>query len=424
MFKRESVRTVWLLRGAVLVIVAAASACSGSQTPTVTRESASSNASNGVVSSTSTRTPTPNLAPPPTAVPLPTSTNIVHVVQPGETLGGIAKQYDVSLEALVAANDIADPNRIRTGQELAVPPPGAAIATPLTVIPGTAETPVSAETPMSTDSFPGQIEMHMPIIAEVSQWRYEVLDVSVAPAATWGEQSVEANGVFVAIHISIENRNDLEQWFDFGDVGLLIDGESDPLGVDGPATTILGMQAGIEQGVGISGLACQPGVETYQVLAFDVPSVPRTQLQLRIADTVLELGSANIAALPTPRVVPTPRATSTTAPTEEPRFVRQRLNTSGACRMSHEFVKGELWAPGTARFESCWNAAIGPWSDDPWKWMVESFVDSENRFGGMVRTPYSCVMVKTSDGWQLVNLWFQDRGTGKWELDEPGVVGE
>lgn|GEM_PF-4301097 len=44
-----------------------------------------------------------------------------YVVQAGDTLFQIATQYGVSLEDLVAANQIADPDRIAVGQELLIP---------------------------------------------------------------------------------------------------------------------------------------------------------------------------------------------------------------------------------------------------------------------------------------------------------------
>ncbi len=45
----------------------------------------------------------------------------LHVVQPGETLSGIAARYGVSIRELVAANQIADPNLILTGSRLVIP---------------------------------------------------------------------------------------------------------------------------------------------------------------------------------------------------------------------------------------------------------------------------------------------------------------
>jgi murein DD-endopeptidase MepM/ murein hydrolase activator NlpD len=50
----------------------------------------------------------------------------VHVVQPGDTLGAIARRFGVSVSSLASANGIRDPNRIVVGQRLTV---GGAVAT-------------------------------------------------------------------------------------------------------------------------------------------------------------------------------------------------------------------------------------------------------------------------------------------------------
>ena len=44
-----------------------------------------------------------------------------YVVKGGDTLSQIAEQFDTSVAAIVAANDIANPSRIYVGQELIVP---------------------------------------------------------------------------------------------------------------------------------------------------------------------------------------------------------------------------------------------------------------------------------------------------------------
>jgi len=69
--------------------------------------------------------------PPAPAPPAP----IIHVVQPDETLWGIAVQYGTTVAALVEANQIPNPSLIRIGQTLAIPqlappPPAAAPAPP------------------------------------------------------------------------------------------------------------------------------------------------------------------------------------------------------------------------------------------------------------------------------------------------------
>lgn len=46
---------------------------------------------------------------------------VKHVVKPGETLGGIARKYQVRVGEIATANNIADPARIRPGLELTIP---------------------------------------------------------------------------------------------------------------------------------------------------------------------------------------------------------------------------------------------------------------------------------------------------------------
>jgi cell envelope opacity-associated protein A len=45
----------------------------------------------------------------------------VYVVQEGDTLYGIAVNHNVSMEALMAANGMDDPNSLQIGQELQIP---------------------------------------------------------------------------------------------------------------------------------------------------------------------------------------------------------------------------------------------------------------------------------------------------------------
>lgn len=44
-----------------------------------------------------------------------------HVVRSGETLSVIARQYGVTIQAIVEANELADPNTLRLGQKLFIP---------------------------------------------------------------------------------------------------------------------------------------------------------------------------------------------------------------------------------------------------------------------------------------------------------------
>lgn len=55
------------------------------------------------------------------AAAAPAVSSITHVVKAGETLGGIAKKYQVKVGEIATANNIADPTRIRVGQSLKIP---------------------------------------------------------------------------------------------------------------------------------------------------------------------------------------------------------------------------------------------------------------------------------------------------------------
>ncbi|MGB4164658.1 MAG: LysM peptidoglycan-binding domain-containing protein, partial [Bacillota bacterium] len=44
----------------------------------------------------------------------------VHIVQPGETLWSISRQYGLDVETLALVNDLSNPNSIRVGQKLIV----------------------------------------------------------------------------------------------------------------------------------------------------------------------------------------------------------------------------------------------------------------------------------------------------------------
>ncbi|MFQ5434293.1 MAG: LysM peptidoglycan-binding domain-containing protein [Anaerolineae bacterium] len=63
------------------------------------------------------------LAPTAEPVPVPTATPVIHTVQPGETINAIARQYDVAVADIIAANNLANPNLIKAGDTLIIPLP-------------------------------------------------------------------------------------------------------------------------------------------------------------------------------------------------------------------------------------------------------------------------------------------------------------
>ena len=55
---------------------------------------------------------------------------ITYVIQPGDSLSVVAQRFGVSLQELADFNAISDPNSIKEGQELAIPP---VLSSPTTV---------------------------------------------------------------------------------------------------------------------------------------------------------------------------------------------------------------------------------------------------------------------------------------------------
>lgn len=101
---------------------------------------------------------TPSPSPRPTRTPSPTATAtftptftplppIIHIVQKGESVGIIAKQYGVSEKAVLEANGLQADSIIRIGQELIIPRP---TPTPEPAATQAAQAPQPAGTPSAT----------------------------------------------------------------------------------------------------------------------------------------------------------------------------------------------------------------------------------------------------------------------------------
>lgn len=182
---------------------------------------------------TPTRPATSTLAPTPAPTLTPTSAPGItrtHTVQSGESLGQIALDYDVSIEALAAANDLDSPDEIWAGQELVIPPagviaavtPAPAAEAPPTSSPedGTPAAPpatAAAEAPWTPSILEGDLARAYPVTREEA--RYTLHYPAAMPEA---EQDAARAMVETAIaHIEQTLAVHLEGQFDAYGAGSL-----------------------------------------------------------------------------------------------------------------------------------------------------------------------------------------------------------
>ena len=87
-----------------------------------------------------TATLEPSRTPEPSETPTP-SGPLTYVVEEGDSLASIADQFEVTIDQLIAANNLVDPNNIGVGSQLIIPDPDADLPTetalPGTLVPGT-----------------------------------------------------------------------------------------------------------------------------------------------------------------------------------------------------------------------------------------------------------------------------------------------
>jgi len=73
---------------------------------------------------------------------------VIHIVEPGDTISGLALKYDVPEADIIAASHLENPNMLRVGTELVIPIGGLSQATPtFTPEPTATETPIPFQPP-------------------------------------------------------------------------------------------------------------------------------------------------------------------------------------------------------------------------------------------------------------------------------------
>jgi LysM repeat protein len=222
---------------------------------------------------TATRTPTdtPTITPTPSKTPV----DVYHVVAPGENPGSIAAHYDMSIEQIMAANDIKDPRSLRVGQSLLIPPTW---------------TEVSAAAPAGATPSPTPMA-----------YTVQVGD-NLSSIAIWAGTSVEA--------IMKLNKLENPRWLSVGQQLLLPAGATGKAGTATPTPDIPVAIHIVEPGDSLLALAGEYSTSVQAIMEanhIDDARFIRTGESL-----IVPLGT------PTPTALPTPLPT--TAPTPGPRY--------------------------------------------------------------------------------------------------------
>ena len=179
----------------------------------------------------------------PTSLPIAVPTNtpeleqdddpIIHVVKAGDTLGNLSSFYDVSLDDLMAANGLSNPNVLSVGQELIIPIGGLATATPLPT-----EAPVDIlPSPIPTEELvAGEVEVVITAVTGVGSLSEEAVQI-----ANYGGSQIALQGW----KLSDEDGH----VFNFAQITLFGDGAAIQIhtetGRNGPADQYWGLETAV-----------------------------------------------------------------------------------------------------------------------------------------------------------------------------------
>lgn len=155
--QRESALPIALVLAALVALTALAAILPGAaEQPAVAPPASATD----TVAESPSPSPRPTRTPSPTATPTPTQTftplpPLIHIVQKGESVGIIAKQYGVSEREVLEANGLQADSIIRIGQELIIPRP-TPTPEPAATQPQQATLPASTPSAPSTALAPGE----------------------------------------------------------------------------------------------------------------------------------------------------------------------------------------------------------------------------------------------------------------------------
>ena len=178
--------------------------------------------------------PTPNIAAPPSGTAAPEAVDaaadsapeggpVVHIVAAGDTLNRIGQQYDVSVEDIMAANNLTDPNVIGVGDSLTIPvgglptptvPAPTEIAAMPSPIPTEAVAAGQGEIAVTGITDPGALATESVQIVNNGAERQSLLGWTVRDednnAYTFGDVSIFGEGAGILLHSRAGSDSPLE----------------------------------------------------------------------------------------------------------------------------------------------------------------------------------------------------------------------
>ncbi len=159
----------------------------------------------------------------------PTATPTIYVVRGGDTLGSIAIEFDVSVDAILQANGLSDPNALSVGQSLVIPVEGAVLPTATPAQPGgpaaTVVTPPSTSTAVPQDSAPQLAIRNIADAGSLSTERVTIVNLGgVVDLAGWSLKDAEGNiytfpaltlfqGGAVTVHTALGNNTVIDLYW-------------------------------------------------------------------------------------------------------------------------------------------------------------------------------------------------------------------
>ncbi len=131
----------------------------------------------------------------PTETPYPTQLPRAYTVKSGDTLAEIARRFDLSLEELVEANNLADPNRLEVGQELVLPGASDLIPTPTSGQTAGAETPATPTVTLAVVTGSPEVEIESVVGAgDLASERVMLKSTGTGELSLAGWQLLEEEG--------------------------------------------------------------------------------------------------------------------------------------------------------------------------------------------------------------------------------------